>query len=180
MAPAGRAVGEDGAAASVAAEAPPFDARHNLARCPRGKILRPKGKLQRGAFQHFHARAQDCRACPLRERCVSPSRRARVVVFNINHPSLLRARRKRLRWGKREGGLYQRHRWQVEGAHGEAKTWHGLARAVRRGLDTMRIQAFLIAAAINLKRLAAALRAASWPSISNHRGDRTVERPCAP
>lgn len=32
-----------------------------------------------------------------------------------------------------------------------------LARAVRRGLPTMRIQAFLIAAAINLKRLAAAL-----------------------
>ena len=157
-----------------------FDARHHLARCPRGKILRPKGKLQRGAFQHFHARAKDCRACPLRERCVSPSRHARVVVFNINHPSLLRARRKRLRWGKREGGLYQRHRWRIEGAHGEAKTWHGLARAVRRGLDNMRIQAFLIAAAINLKRLAAALRAASWPSISDHRGDRAVEPPCAP
>ncbi|OWK19833.1 hypothetical protein AJ88_37660 [Mesorhizobium amorphae CCBAU 01583] len=41
--------------------------------------------------------------------------------------------------------------------HGEAKTWHGLARVVRRGLDDMRIQAFLTAAAINLKRLAVAL-----------------------
>lgn len=57
----------------------------------------------------------------------------------------------------REERLYQRHRWRVEGVHGEAKTWHGLARAVRRGLDNMRIQAFLTAAAINLKRLAAAL-----------------------
>jgi transposase len=136
-----------------------FDARHNIARCPRGKILRPRGKLQRGAFQHFHANAKDCATCPLKARCVSPSRYARVVVFNVDQPSLLRARRKRLRWGEREERLYQRHRWRVEGIHGEAKTWHGLARAVRRGLDNIRIQAFLTAAVINLKRLAAALSA---------------------
>lgn len=139
-----------------------FDARHNLARCPRGKILRPMGKLQRGGFQYFHARGKDCGACPLKARCVSPSRYARIVVFNVNHPSLLRARRKRLGWSKREVQLYQRHRWRVEGVHGEAKTWHGLARAVRRGLDNMRIQAFLTAAAINLKRLSAAFLVLIW------------------
>ena len=133
-----------------------FDARHNIARCPRGKALHPKGKPHRG-FQYFHARAKDCGRCPLRARCVSPSRHARVVVFNLDHPSLLRARRKRVRWRDREKRLYQRHRWRVEGVHGEAKTWHGLARAVRRGIQNMRIQAFLTAAAINLKRLAMAL-----------------------
>ncbi|WP_230290966.1 transposase [Croceicoccus sp. Ery5] len=145
-----------------------FDARHNIARCPRGKILHPRGKLQRGAFQHFHANAKDCAACPLKARCVSPSRYGRVVVFNVNHPSLLRARRKRLRWGEREERLYQRHRWRVEGVHGEAKTWHGLARAVRRGLDNMRIQAFLTAAAINLKRLAVALIALIYGVLNTH------------
>jgi hypothetical protein len=48
--------------------------------------------------------------------------------------------------------------------HGKAKTWHGLARAVRRGLANTKIQAYLTAAAINLKRLAAALLAffARW------------------
>ncbi|GGN62420.1 transposase [Novosphingobium indicum] len=145
-----------------------FDARHNIARCPRGKILHPRGKLQRGAFQHFHANAKDCAACPLKARCVSPSRYGRVVVFNVNHPSLLRARRRRLRWGEREERLYQRHRWRVEGVHGEAKTWHGLARAVRRGLDNMRIQAFLTAAAINLKRLAVALIALIYGVLNTH------------
>ena len=54
-------------------------------------------------------------------------------------------------------GDYQRHRWRSEGFHGEAKTWHGLGRAVRRGLQNIRVQAFLTAAAVNLKRLAAAL-----------------------
>jgi transposase len=118
-----------------------FDARHNIVRCPRGKILRPTGHLQRGSFQHYRADVRDCSGCPLRTQCVSPSRRARVVVFNVNHPSLLRARRKRLQWRHREERLYTRHRWRVEGVHGEAKTWHGLARAVRRGLDNIRIQA---------------------------------------
>jgi hypothetical protein len=46
---------------------------------------------------------------------------------------------------------------RVEGVHGEAKTWHGLGRAIRRGLANMQIQAFLTAAVINLKRLAAAI-----------------------
>ena len=53
--------------------------------------------------------------------------------------------------------MCQRHMWRSEGFHGEAKTWHGLVRAVRRGLDNVKIQSCLTAAAINLKRLAAAL-----------------------
>ena len=55
--------------------------------------------------------------------------------------------------------MHRRHMWRSEGYHGEAKTWHGLARAVRRGLENMKIQSYLTAAAINLKRLAAALLA---------------------
>ena len=41
--------------------------------------------------------------------------------------------------------------------HGEAKTQHGLRRAVRRGLSNVAIQAYLTAAVINLKRLVAFL-----------------------
>jgi IS5 family transposase len=78
-------------------------------------------------------------------------------VVSDDYPALLRARRRRDRWGEQHRRLYQRHRWRSEGFHGEAKSWHGLARAVRRGLTNMRIQAYLTAAAINLKRLAAAL-----------------------
>jgi IS5 family transposase len=80
-------------------------------------------------------------------------------VVGHDYPALLRARRRRERWSEKDRRLYQRHRWRSEGLHGEAKAWHGLARAVRRGLENMRVQAFLTAAAINLKRLAAALLA---------------------
>ena len=63
--------------------------------------------------------------------------------------------------------LYQRHRWRSEGFHGEAKSWHGLARAIRRGLANMRIQAYLTAAVVNLKRLAVALFALLFAVGSN-------------
>ena len=82
----------------------------------------------------------------------------RELVLVVRHVhAALRARRRRERWSDEDRRLYRRHRWRSEGYHGEAKTWHGLARAVRRGLQNMRIQAFLTAAAVNLKRLAAAL-----------------------
>ena len=103
------------------------------------------------------------RAARLASLCLSKGRVNKAVVISDDYPALLRARRRRERWSDEDQRLYQRHRWRSEGFHGEAKTWHGLARAVRRGLQNMRIQAFLTAAAINLKRLAAALLALSSP-----------------
>jgi transposase len=132
-----------------------YDAKHDLLRCPRGKVLRPSRCVEHGRF--FYSKARDCSRCSLAVLCLSKGRTNKAVVVSDDYPALLRARRRRLRWGKKEQRLYQRHRWRSEGFHGEAKTWHGLARAVRRGLHNMRIQALLTAAAINLKRLAAAL-----------------------
>jgi len=80
-----------------------------------------------------------------------------MVRIVRGYEALLRARRRRWRWGEREKECYRRHRWRVEGIHGEAKTQHGLRRAARRGLWNVAIQAYLTAAVINLKRLAALL-----------------------
>ena len=135
-----------------------YDAHNDIVKCPRGKILRPnKAKIVHGRF--FASKARDCKGCDLAHLCLSHSRVTKSVVIVHDYPALLRAHRRRLRWGAEDVRLYRRHRWRSEGFHGEVKTWHGLARAVRRGLDNMRIQAFLTAAAINLKRLAAALLA---------------------
>jgi transposase len=131
-----------------------YDARHDILKCPQGRTLRPQRPVQHGRF--FYSRASDCRRCPLRGGCLSPGRVNKAVVVSDDHPALLRARRRKERWSEEDVRLYQRHRWRSEGFHGEAKGWHGLARAVRRGLQDMRIQAFLTAAAINLKRLGAA------------------------
>src|SRR4051812_31939262 len=137
-----------------------YDAKHDIVKCPRGKILRPGNPVAHGRF--FYARKRDCDRCALASICLSKDRSSKGLVISHDHPALLRARRRRERWSAADQRLYQRHRWRSEGFHGEAKTWHGLARAVRRGLQNMRIQAYLTASAINLKRLAAALVTLWW------------------
>jgi transposase len=148
-----------------------YDARHDIVKCPRGKVMRPGRRLVYGRF--FTARARDCSRCSLARLCLSKGRANKAVVIGDDYPSLLRARRRRERWSDDDQRLYQRHRWRSEGFHGEAKTWHGLARAVRRGLDNMRIQAFLTAVAVNLKRLAAALVGLFWAMTWSRRADTT-------
>lgn len=138
-----------------------YDARHDLVRCPRNKVLRPT----RGGW--YRARPQDCRNCPLRARCLPPSCRARSVRIVPGYPALLRARRRKRRWDQQPGQGY-RQRWRIEGVFAEAKVIHKLARAVRRGLPNVAIQAYLTAAAINLKRLAALLFASGLGANTPH------------
>ncbi len=153
-----------------------YDARHEIVRCPGRKVLRRSTCNRQGVM--YRARACDCRVCPLRSHCFSASASSRVIMIGDGYEALLRARRRRLRWSSKERELYARHRWRAEGAHGEAKTQHGLRRAARRGQWNVAIQVYLTAAAMNLKRLAAFCHApASWgwgntdsrTAIHNHR-----------
>lgn len=147
-----------------------YDAKHDILKCPRGKALKAGRAVKHGRF--FTSRAKHCRGCDLAGLCLSSGRVNKAVVLGHDYPALLRARRRRERWTDRDQELYRRHRWRVEGVHGEAKTCHGLARAVRRGLWNMRIQAYLTAAAINLKRLAA-FAAALLLLVLEHAAERT-------
>jgi transposase len=149
-----------------------YDAKHDILKCPRGRILRPARPYKHGRF--FYSKARDCARCPLRAQCLSKGRVNKAIVLSNDYPALLRARRRREKWTEEDRRLYRRHRWRSEGLHGEAKTWHGLARAVRRGLANMKIQAYLTAAAINLKRLATAFLALllRWLGHSRSSGSR--------
>lgn len=135
-----------------------------MVRCPAGKRLTPRDSSATG--KRYRAGRRDCARCRLKAQCLpqgAPSRRVNIVT---NHAAILRARRKRAAWGEGERTIYTRHRWQVEGAHGTARTLHGLARAVRSGLENMKIQARLTAMAMNLKKLAAAMLPV-WSFIKN-------------
>lgn len=135
-----------------------YDARADVVRCPRKRILTPRTTTKAGRW--FRARTADCAGCPLRTRCIPGDGATRRVHIATHYVAMLRGRRKRRAWGERERALYVRHRWRVEGTQGTAKTLHGLHRAIRRGLANIRIQALLTATAINLKGLAKALAVA--------------------
>ena len=128
-----------------------YDAKNKIVKCPAGKALVKSTENEQGVM--YRARTKDCRNCRLKGRCLNKSASARTIMISNGYEALLRARRRRRKPDKKFTKTYIRHRWKIEGMHGEAKTQHGLRRAVRRGLANVAIQAYLTAAVINLKRL---------------------------
>ena len=129
-----------------------YDALHKVVRCPAGKFLRRTSRARNGWV--YQATTLDCRACVKVKNCVPDSTKVRTVLIVDGYEALTRARRARQHWDEETRHWYDRHKWRVEGVHGEAKTQHGLRRAVRRGLTNVSIQVYLTAAVMNLKRLA--------------------------
>lgn len=130
-----------------------YDGKNKIVKCPGGKTLTRRTEKKQGWL--YRSRAKDCRHCQLRKRCLNKHVKSRQIIIRDGYEALLRARRRHREPDKKFRKTYSRHRYQVEGMHGEAKTQHGLRRAVRRGLANVSIQAYLTAAVINLKRLAA-------------------------
>lgn len=129
-----------------------YNAKNKIVKCPAGKTLTRRTENKQGWT--YRSRAKDCRHCRLRKRCLGENVKSRSIMISNGYEALLRARRRRLKSDEKFRKTYSRHKWKIEGMHGEAKTQHGLRRAVRRGLDNVAIQAYLTAAVINLKRLA--------------------------
>lgn len=135
-----------------------YDAKHEIVRCPQGKILRRSYETTDKRGWVYRARACDCRHCPRRARCVSEKESSRTVMIVNCYEALLRARRRKAKgWDEATQELYDRHRWRSEGKHAEAKERHGLRRATRRGRAKVAIQAYLTAIVMNLKLLAGLL-----------------------
>jgi len=130
-----------------------YDSKNEIVKCPAGKILTKRTQNAKGWI--YRASFKDCRNCKLRKFCISRDVSARTVLISNGYEALLRARRRYRMPDQKFVSIYKRHQWKVEGMHGEAKTQHGLRRAVRRGLSNVAIQVYLTAAVINLKRLAA-------------------------
>jgi len=132
-----------------------YDEKNDIVRCPKKKILRPSTRMANGRI--YQSRPADCAACPLRGGCIPKSATRRTILIVNGYTSLLRARRRHRQKLDSDKHWSARHRFLVEGIHGEAKQQHGLARAARRGIDNLIIQAALTAAVIDLKRLAASV-----------------------
>jgi len=119
--------------------------------CPAGSILKNVGVVKDRPHQRVYAgRRSVCRKCKLKDKCTRSSRR--TLKVGVNHAALIRLRAD----SKTDSFkcLYRSRAPVIEGVFGEAKQWHGLRRAWRRGMSKMRVQCLLIAAVLNFKRLA--------------------------
>jgi len=131
-----------------------YDASSDEFICPAGYRLKFRGHLKgRPNRRLYRAKESNCRGCELKASCTSG--RCRHLNVGEDHVSLVKLRDdSRTESFKR---LYATRAPLIEGIFAEAKQWHGLGRAWRRGLTKMRVQSLLIAAVLNFKRLEAVL-----------------------
>jgi len=123
--------------------------------CPAGKKLSCIGfEPGRPNLKRYRAWRSVCGCCKLKSQCTNASRRE--IKTSAFYGALQRLRKDSQT--KRFKRLYAGRSPVIEGVFAEAKQWHGLSRAWRRGLLKMRVQSLLIASVMNYKRLAAFCR----------------------
>ena len=121
--------------------------------CPQGKPL-PLRRLQRSEnniSREYRADRKDCKACPLRDKCLSASVPCRRIQVNIFEDAVKR---------NHKGDGTPEHRtilalrqiW-CEGRFAAQKARHNLKQTFRRGLEAAETHCLLSATALNLKRM---------------------------
>lgn len=105
-------------------------------------------------YYKYSFKKEQCRDCPLRERCIKEKRIGKMLVISINTPEFYGYSQEQK---TEEFKVKYRKRACQEWKNGEMKNFHGLDRARGYGLKSMSTQAKLTALAVNLKRIASIL-----------------------
>lgn len=127
--------------------------------CPAGKFNTQCSRLEEkpsGRVSFRFEWSTHCAGCPLRQQCVAPKQKHRMIVVGEHH-SALQARR-----AEQQTQAFQqrmKHRNGIEGTQSELVRGHGLRQARYRGLVKVRLQNYFIGAACNIKRW---LRREAW------------------
>ena len=125
--------------------------------CPCGKTLmvRQLQRAENGVYKEYRADVKDCKACPIRNKCVSDSQPSRRIQVNIFESTVMGNH-------SRDGTLEHkeilalRQIW-CEGTFALQKAMHNLRKLYRRGLEAAEDHCLLSATAVNLKRMAKCL-----------------------
>ena len=133
-----------------------YDAGTDTYRCPGDEVLRFRKHKHTERTRVYQAPAATCNACPLKAQCTD-SAKGRQVKRSFDEAYLDRVRGYHATEAYAKA-MRKRQVW-VEPLFAEAKAWHGLGRFRLRGLPKVNIEAQLIAAGQNLKRL---LGRAGW------------------
>jgi hypothetical protein len=122
------------------------------ATCPADKLNTQCSRLvekQTGRVSFRFEWSTHCADCPLRQQCVAPKQKHRMVVVGQHH-SLLQTRRQEQQTEPFKKRM--KHRHGIEGTQSELVRAHGLRHARYRGLAKTKFQNYFIGAACNVKR----------------------------
>ena len=131
----------------------------HMLQCPAGHLATrvENRKASNGnTYANYCFSAKLCKKCPLRDQCKVG--KSKTHTYNITQPDAVH--QARLDFERSEAfkkKLEIRHR--IEEKNGEMKTAHGFHRADSVGLIAMRLQAYLTAVVVNMKRIIAIIPA---------------------
>jgi hypothetical protein len=131
-----------------------YDESDDAFLCPRGCRLPLRG-LERGEsniMRRYATTNADCRGCPDREKCLSPSQKARTIRVNIFQDAVDRSR-ERCGTPEYRRAMALRQIWS-EGTFGNQVSKHKMRNLARRGLEAANDHCLLSATVMNLKRMA--------------------------
>jgi transposase len=128
-----------------------YDEKLDVYLCPNGQLLSYRTTNREG-YRQYHSDPDQCRNCPVRQKCTQSRNCTKVVTRHVWEASRERIDQHRLnRVGKR---IYKRRKETVERSFADAKQLHGHRYARMRGLTRVQQQCLLAAAAQNIKKIA--------------------------
>ncbi|MHB8928657.1 MAG: transposase [Bacillota bacterium] len=107
-----------------------------------GKIAAGRSPHQKGGFAYYFSE-KDCKTCAFKESCAGEKATGRRIYVN---PGILKYRARGIK-------VAMRLRKTVERVFGDAKVWHGMARARYRGLTRVMVQALMTFIVTNVKKM---------------------------
>jgi transposase len=130
-----------------------YDAEKDLYICPQGETLRRQGLDHKERSIRYAARSSACNPCPLKTHCTKSKKKGRWIRRSFEEEYLERVRGYQDTEPYRKA-LRKRQVW-VETLFAEAKDWHRMRRFRLRTSEKVNVEALLIAAGQNIKRLLA-------------------------
>ena len=128
-----------------------YDEKLDVYICPNGQLLGYRTTNREG-YRQYHSDPEQCRNCPVRNKCTQSANSTKVVTRHVWEASRERTDQHRLnRVGKR---IYKRRKETVERSFADAKQLHGHRYARMRGLAKVQQQCLLAATAQNIKKIA--------------------------
>src|SRR5271155_142967 len=128
-----------------------YDEKLDVYICPNGQLL-PYRTTNREGYRQYHSDPEQCRNCPLRQKCTQSSNTTKVVTRHVWEASKERIDQHRLhKVGRR---IYKRRKETVERSFADAKQLHGHRYARMRSLAKVQQQCLLATTAQNIKKIA--------------------------
>lgn len=132
--------------------------------CPGGATSRTRKRTRQGHGWRFRFPASQCRACPLRAQCLSPTTTSGRSVTKSDYAAQYYAAQQRAQTA--EYHAVRREHPRIERKLAELVRWHGGRRVRYRGRVRAKIQYVLTAVVVNCKRIVKLLSPAVQPCFT--------------